>query len=582
MAIDGAASLHNHAGHMLAFPMVLREMQEAARRRGTYWARLVTVVFALLIILIILLMTRLMRDSESRSTAIFVGLALLGWLLALSSGLWLTADSISAEKREGTLGLLFLTDLRSHDIVLGKLAAHLLQGLTCLLALIPIMCLPLLMGGRTPEEVGRVALAIGATFLFSLSVGLAVSACLVRIRTTFVVTAILLAWFAFLSPWLGYALMESQRGTGVEVFAGYLLYRPGLVIGIWHSFDFSFSGAELFWTPIIHSQALALVALMVTWWRLPRSWQDTGSSFRQGSWREKWHRFRAGSQRWRRAFRQKALEINPCYWLASRNRWEPWVVWFPLIIAAVWWAYGFWEEGTYWIDDEVLFTTAYSLTAFYKLWFAWRAALFLGEARREQTLELWLTAPVHPEQVLWGQWQALWRMFRGPFTFMVLLYITFGILYLLDNYDLSETHWAYILIYYEIDHNDLFGLYYYGVVSLFDMAALGWLSMWLSYRLAHPHRAALMAILSIMSLPWILWAGGAIILELLRQMDAFDFLLNNSPRGDIMVLMRIGLFLAIHIGVDLLALYYARWRLRRYFRLVAATPVGVKPSYRTG
>ena len=29
-----------------------------------------------------------------------------------------TADSLSAEKREGTLGLLFLTDLRGYDVVL--------------------------------------------------------------------------------------------------------------------------------------------------------------------------------------------------------------------------------------------------------------------------------------------------------------------------------------------------------------------------------------------------------------------------------------------------------------------------------
>ncbi|HQU46125.1 MAG TPA: hypothetical protein PK867_25150, partial [Pirellulales bacterium] len=33
----------------------------------------------------------------------------------------LTADCISSERREGTLGLLFLTDLRGHDVVLGKL-----------------------------------------------------------------------------------------------------------------------------------------------------------------------------------------------------------------------------------------------------------------------------------------------------------------------------------------------------------------------------------------------------------------------------------------------------------------------------
>ena len=41
----------------------------------------------------------------------------------LLSGVWFTADCLSEEKREGTLGLLFLTDLKGYDVVLGKLVA---------------------------------------------------------------------------------------------------------------------------------------------------------------------------------------------------------------------------------------------------------------------------------------------------------------------------------------------------------------------------------------------------------------------------------------------------------------------------
>ena len=41
----------------------------------------------------------------------------LGVLVIVSA---LSSDSISREKREGTLGLLFLTPLGSRDIVIGK------------------------------------------------------------------------------------------------------------------------------------------------------------------------------------------------------------------------------------------------------------------------------------------------------------------------------------------------------------------------------------------------------------------------------------------------------------------------------
>src|SRR5256885_5281345 len=51
--------------------------------------------------------------------------ALFGFafVYCLFIGARLTADCLSEEKREGTLGLLFLTDLKGYDVVFGKLAA---------------------------------------------------------------------------------------------------------------------------------------------------------------------------------------------------------------------------------------------------------------------------------------------------------------------------------------------------------------------------------------------------------------------------------------------------------------------------
>ena len=56
-------------------------------------------------------------------TGIFGVLKWMGMIYACGAGVFLTADCLSEEKREGTLGLLFLTDLRGHDVALGKLLA---------------------------------------------------------------------------------------------------------------------------------------------------------------------------------------------------------------------------------------------------------------------------------------------------------------------------------------------------------------------------------------------------------------------------------------------------------------------------
>src|SRR5204863_5127588 len=88
---------------------------------------------------------------------------ILSWfafLYALISGAKATADTISSEKRQGTLGLLFLTDLKGYDVLLGKLAASSLDTLYGLVGIVPVLAIPLLMGGVTAAEFARVGLAV--------------------------------------------------------------------------------------------------------------------------------------------------------------------------------------------------------------------------------------------------------------------------------------------------------------------------------------------------------------------------------------------------------------------------------------
>lgn len=79
-------------------------------------------------------------------------------------------------KREGTLGLLFLTDLKGYDVVFGKLVATSLNSFYGLLAIFPVMGIPLLLGGVTVGEFWRVMLVCVNTLFFSLSIGMFCSA----------------------------------------------------------------------------------------------------------------------------------------------------------------------------------------------------------------------------------------------------------------------------------------------------------------------------------------------------------------------------------------------------------------------
>src|SRR5512145_1105353 len=95
----------------------------------------------------------------------FWGLSVLALAYCLYAGRHATADCLSQEKREGTLGLLFLTDLKGYDVVLGKLAATSLNGLYCLVGILPVLAVPLLLGGVSYPEFWRMVLVLVDTFL---------------------------------------------------------------------------------------------------------------------------------------------------------------------------------------------------------------------------------------------------------------------------------------------------------------------------------------------------------------------------------------------------------------------------------
>src|SRR5207244_11621170 len=105
---------------MTFLPIVERELRVAARKRGTYWLRVVTSVAAMLIggAFLLLSMSGLFPNS-SLGPVLFGVVTWLAVLAAAAAGLFFTSDCLSEGKREGTMGFLFLTYLRGYDVVGG-------------------------------------------------------------------------------------------------------------------------------------------------------------------------------------------------------------------------------------------------------------------------------------------------------------------------------------------------------------------------------------------------------------------------------------------------------------------------------
>src|SRR5690349_112272 len=154
---------------MTVLPIAERELRVASRSAWTYWSRALAACLVALVALLIFDSYAKLGRFRVGGQQVFAGLAYLALAYSIFAGAALTADSLSSEKREETLGLLFLTDLKGYDVVVGKLVATSLRSIYGLLSTFPILSLPMLLGGVQASEFWRVILVLLNTLFLSLS-----------------------------------------------------------------------------------------------------------------------------------------------------------------------------------------------------------------------------------------------------------------------------------------------------------------------------------------------------------------------------------------------------------------------------
>jgi len=163
---------------MNLLPIAQRELRLASRQSWMYWSRCLVAAGAAAVSFNLVFAD--MSGAVSAGTAsqtVFVVLSAMAYAYVCLSGSFLVSDCLSREKREGTLGLLFLTDLKSLDIIAGKLASRLTRTASLLLAAIPATSFVLALGGVSVADYFLMTLALGNALFFSASVSMLVSAC---------------------------------------------------------------------------------------------------------------------------------------------------------------------------------------------------------------------------------------------------------------------------------------------------------------------------------------------------------------------------------------------------------------------
>jgi hypothetical protein len=497
----------------------------------------------------------------------------LTWLAlgaSLAAGLFFTADSLSEEKRDGTLGFLFLTDLRGYDVVGGKLLATSLRGGYALLALFPVLALTLLMGGVTGAQFWKISLALINALFCSLAAGLLASAACRDSQRAMAVTFLLLLLVCAGGPMVDSILAVSRRGG----------FRPLLSFGspIYVFWAASAWGRTAYWPGLIASHSLAWASFALASWLVPRTRQDRPKRTAVAR-RARIYSWKYGGATARLERRRRLIDHNPVMWLALRERWQSVGVWviagfvlvpFGVILTTlpsmVW---IIWSQVS-WLVLVVLY-----------LWTASQACRFFVDAKRSGLMELLLVTPLNSKDIVIGQWRALLRMFGLPAALLLLVQFagtifsqraSMGMLATQGGGNAPGLPWHLLSASTSV------------LSAVANLVALMWFGMWMGLVSKNSSVATLRTILFLQVLPWLgisFVATSIAGLLMFRRFASAGVPSSSSSMFLSFPLVLAGLSAGLTLAKDAAFFVWARRRLYSSFRVEAARSINARGASRT-
>ena len=401
---------------MTALPIIERELRAQARLAFTYGLRVLGAAVLLLMWLYYGFNPNFPPSLGGRlfgslNSTLFISI----WIVVPL----LSSDCISRERREGTLGLLFLTPLKAREIVLAKGLVHGMRAMTLWLATLPILTIPFVLGGVTWRDAVLSALTNFSSICWALAAGLLASS----MAKTWV-RAQLFACLLGVSLCIAFIYLTGANllisvGTGLGY--GGTLHDRVLLTGLFGATDAGGLWARMLgsltraqqWSLLLGEGRMALMSVLmllaavgVAAANLRRSWQETPPSARQLWLEEKlctpviWVPF---FHRWMR----RKLERNPIGWLEQRT-WSGRLVmwgWFAMMISL----YSAALNGnnvTRLLNDLQTFMAWLLIGVI-----AVSAAGSFQRERETGVLELLLVSPLSEGQIIGGRLRGLWGQF---------------------------------------------------------------------------------------------------------------------------------------------------------------------------
>ena len=390
-------------------PLIERELRVALRKKKPARSRLIVASVCVGGFLLVLLFG-LMVGSRNLGPGLHKLLCFAGFYVILRAPM-LTAGALARERGNQTLGLLFLSGLSSTEVFLSKFLSAVMVAFNGLLAMVPVLALPFLMGGVSFDLFLATAAALPSLLLFVVAVSLLASVLTRDEGTAGILTGLLALLLCGAGPLFYWGQLHYSPAAkpstawlvSSPAYGPYLVWtalRAGPVADCWRSLTLSW--------------AWSLLCLGLAAGALKKLWREREESAVQTGWSERWHQWLHGTPQYRRRLAGAWIDVNPFVWMAARDR-QPAVLAWGVIggIAALWllcWAAwpARWPSVPNFVLTAILLNTALG-------WITRHcAARDLAQPRRDGGYELLLTTPLEPGEIVWGELEALRRRFQAP------------------------------------------------------------------------------------------------------------------------------------------------------------------------
>jgi ABC-type Na+ efflux pump permease subunit len=394
---------------MIVPPVIVRELRIALRKNHAVKSRFYMAAWGAGGVSLLLFLGWL-GGTSFWGSLLHQGLFYFGLWLAVVPAISMSVGLFCEERRNQTLELLYLTGMGPGEFFAGKLLGGLLVASAELLALTPFLAVPFLSGGLSLDLYWATITCFPVLLAFTVGTGVLASV-LSREEGTALVMAVMLGGAACLVTPLPYVVGIAV--AGVPPFSARWLclspaYGPYLVAR-----EFGRVGPSAFWMTSGLTLLWALVNLGLAALLLRRNWKKEIARTASSGWRGKWNAWLRGSAPARAALRERILPVNPFQWLAEQDRQPVLLAWALISGVVLVWLLGWCAWPRAWPSPVNFYLTALLLVLGTSLTAAYTGARQMARERQQGTLELLLTTPLQPAEIVHGQVAAVRAQFRS-------------------------------------------------------------------------------------------------------------------------------------------------------------------------